>query len=45
MLGKNEAESDRMNKVFEYVMNNFKNEINISDVADLVNLSPNSFST
>jgi AraC-like DNA-binding protein len=44
MIGKNEAESDRMNKVFEYVMNNFKNEINISDVADLVNLSPNSFS-
>jgi AraC-like DNA-binding protein len=44
MIGKNEAESDRMNKVFEYVMNNFKNEINISEIADLVNLSPNSFS-
>ncbi|WP_373520424.1 AraC family transcriptional regulator, partial [Aquiflexum sp.] len=44
MIGKNEAESDRMNKVFEFVMNNFKNEISISEVADFVNLSPNSFS-
>jgi AraC-like DNA-binding protein len=44
MIGKNEAESDRMNKVFEFVMNNFKNEISINEVADFVNLSPNSFS-
>jgi AraC-like DNA-binding protein len=44
MIGKNEAESDRMNKVFEFVMNNFKNEISINEIADFVNLSPNSFS-
>ncbi|WP_194777658.1 AraC family transcriptional regulator [Pararhodonellum marinum] len=44
MIGKNEAESDRMNKIFEFVMNNFKNEISINEVADFVNLSPNSFS-
>lgn len=44
MIGKNEAESDRMNGIFEYVLNNFKNEIKISDVAAFVNLSPNSFS-
>ena len=44
MIGKNETESDRMNQVFEYVMKNFKNEINISEIADLVNLSTNSFS-
>jgi transcriptional regulator GlxA family with amidase domain len=44
MFGKNEAESDRMNKVFEFVMNNFKSEISLNDVADFVNLTPNSFS-
>ncbi len=44
IIGKNEAESDRMNRIFEFVMNNFKNEISINAVADFVNLSPNSFS-
>jgi AraC-like DNA-binding protein len=44
MVGKNEAESVRMNRIFEFVMHNFKNEICIGEVADLVNLSPNSFS-
>jgi AraC-like DNA-binding protein len=44
MMGKNEAESDRMNKVFEFVMNNFQREISLNEVADLVNLSSNSFS-
>lgn len=44
IIGKNEAESDRMNMIFEYVLRNFKNEIKISDVATYVNLSPNSFS-
>jgi AraC-like DNA-binding protein len=44
MMGKNEAESDRMNKVYEFVMNNFQREISLNEVADLVNLSSNSFS-
>ncbi len=44
ILGKNEAESDRMNKIFEFVMSNFKNDISINEVANFVNLSPNSFS-
>lgn len=43
MIGKSEGESDRTNKVFDYMMNNFKNKININEIADLVNLHPNLF--
>ena len=44
IVGKNEMESDRMNKVFEFVMKNFEREITIAEVASHVNLAANSFS-
>ena len=42
--GKNETESERMNKVFEFVMRNFEREITVSEMANHVNLAENSFS-
>ena len=44
IVGKNEMESDRMNKVFEFVMKNFEREITIAEIASHVNLAANSFS-
>lgn len=44
VVGKNKVESDRMNKVFEFVMNNFTREITLAEVASEVNLAENSFS-
>lgn len=44
VVGKNEIESDRMNRVFEFVMRNFTREITIAEVANEVNLAENSFS-
>ena len=44
VVGKNEMESDRMNKVFEFVMKNFTREITVVEVANEVNLAENSFS-
>ncbi len=44
VIGKNEMESDRMNKVFEFVMKNFDREITIAEVSNHVNLAANSFS-
>jgi AraC-like DNA-binding protein/mannose-6-phosphate isomerase-like protein (cupin superfamily) len=44
VVGKNEIESERMNKVFEFVVRNFTREITIREVANHVNLSQNSFS-
>lgn len=42
--GKNEIESGRLNKVFEFVMKHFREEIVLVDVAALVNMTENSFS-
>lgn len=44
VVGKNEMESHRMNRVFEFVMKNFNREITIAEVANHVNLAANSFS-
>jgi AraC-like DNA-binding protein len=44
MTGKSEVESQRLNKVIEYVMNNFAEDIYISDAANLINMAENSFS-
>lgn len=44
VVGKNEMESERMNKVFEFVMKNFQREITITEIANEVNLAENSFS-
>jgi AraC-like DNA-binding protein len=40
----NEDETDRINIVYEYVMKNFKQDISLSAIADLVHLTPTSFS-
>lgn len=44
VVGKNEMESERMNKVFEFVVQNFKHDITIKQIAEHVNLTENSFS-
>lgn len=43
-FGTNIKDSDRVNKVFEYVMKNFKEEIRLGEVADLIAMSETSFS-
>lgn len=44
LTGRNELESERLSKVFEYIMENFREEIRIAQVANLVNMAENSFS-
>jgi AraC-like DNA-binding protein len=39
-----EAETNRMNKIFEYVMRNYKNHVRLDDVAEIVNMTRTSFS-
>lgn len=39
-----EAETNRMNKVYEYVMKNFRLKIRLEDVAAISNMTPTSFS-
>jgi AraC-like DNA-binding protein len=39
-----ETETDRMNKVHAYVMNNFREKISLSEVAAIANMNPSSFS-
>jgi AraC-like DNA-binding protein len=43
-FGTNIKDADRVNKVFEYVMKNFKNEIKLPEIANLVAMSETSFS-
>jgi AraC-like DNA-binding protein len=40
----NEDEADRINIVYEYVMQNFKQKILLKDISDLVHMTPTSFS-
>ncbi|WP_395811175.1 AraC family transcriptional regulator [Daejeonella sp.] len=42
--GQSELESDRLNKVMEFVINYFPEDIYIADVANLVNMTESSFS-
>lgn len=44
VMGKNGLEAERLNKVIEFVKNNFSEDIYISDAAKLVNMAENSFS-
>jgi len=37
------SKSDRIDRVYKYVMRNFRNKISLNEVASLVNLTPNSF--
>ncbi len=39
-----EAETNRMNKVYEYVMKNFRQKIRLEEVAAIANMTPTSFS-
>ncbi len=41
---RNEVDSARMNKVFEHVMQKYQEEIQLSDVAELANMSESAFS-
>lgn len=43
-FGTNIKDAERVNKVFQYVMNNFKNDIKLNEVADLISMSESSFS-
>ena len=40
----NKTESDRMNKIYHYIMKNFKHKISLEAIADLINMTPTSFS-
>lgn len=40
----NQPDSDRLNKVYEFIMNNFQNEICLNQVAAIAYMSPTSFS-
>lgn len=44
MVLTNQVDSDRMKRVFEYVMQNFHKEIRLQDVADLAYMSESAFS-
>ncbi len=39
----NEWDVERMNKVYEYIMNNFNREIELNKAAELANMTPSSF--
>ncbi len=43
-FGTNIKDAERINKVFQFVMNNFKDDIKLVEVADLVSMSESSFS-
>ncbi len=44
VTGHNERDSDRLNRVFEFVMQEFHREIRIAEVADLIHMSETAFS-
>lgn len=44
ITGQNPAETKRMNNILNFVLNNFKREITIAEVAGLANMAENSFS-
>ncbi|MGB5356493.1 MAG: AraC family transcriptional regulator, partial [Eudoraea sp.] len=39
-----EGDTERMNKVYAYVMKNFRRKITVSELAELPNMTPTSFS-
>lgn len=44
IVGVNGVETDRMNRVFDFVLRNYQREITVKEVADIANLASNSFS-
>lgn len=43
VIGQNRRDSDRLNKVFDYVMTNFRSEIKLEEIADIVHMSYSGF--
>jgi AraC-like DNA-binding protein len=43
IIGQNSRDNDRLNNVFDYVMRNFRNEINMHEIASLANMSYSGF--
>jgi AraC-like DNA-binding protein len=43
IIGQNSRDSDRLNNVFDYVMRNFKEDINLQEVASLASMSYSGF--
>jgi AraC-like DNA-binding protein len=39
-----ESETDRMNKVYDYVLKNFKKKLSLAELAELLHMTPTSFS-
>ncbi len=40
----NKTESDRMNKIYRYIMKNYRDKISLEVIAELINMTPSSFS-
>lgn len=40
----NKVETDRMNKIYHYLMKNFRQKVSLAEIADLVNMTETSFS-
>jgi len=38
-----DSENDRINAIYEYSMKNFRNKIQLEEIAEVANISPNSF--
>lgn len=43
VIGQNDRDSDRLNKIFDYVMTHFKEEIQMEKVAEIANMSYSGF--
>lgn len=43
VIGQNRRDSDRLNKVFDYVMTNFRSEIKLEEIAEIVQMSYSGF--
>ena len=39
----NKSDDDRLNRIYNYTMNNFLRQITLQEIADIVHMSPNSF--
>lgn len=44
ITAKNDTETTRMNKIIDFVINNFTREITIAEISDMVSMAENSFS-
>ena len=42
--GFNQHETDRLNKVYEYILKNFRRKVSLEEIAELLHMTPTSFS-